>query len=64
MTENITIKTEQEIKDKIVQIETDNRMKHKKALVFVNAPLALIQCDYQAKIDALKWALGELKEIY
>jgi hypothetical protein len=52
------MKTEQEIKDKLAELQSDERLGYPIATVFENAPLALIQADLEAKIAALKWVLG------
>ena len=53
------MKSKEEILAKIKDLEGDDRHKYEPALVQINAPLALIQVEIQAKIDALMWALGE-----
>jgi len=52
------MKSNDEILAKIKELESDERHKYKSALVEINAPLALIQVEIQAKIDALKWVLS------
>ena len=51
------MKTEVRIRQKIHELEEDDRLKSKPALVDVNAPLALIQTSLEAKIEALRWVL-------
>ena len=55
------MKTEKQIRKKIEEIEADERHKAPPALVDINAPLALIQVDLEAKIRALKWVLEYTK---
>lgn len=51
------MKTIQQIKNKIKEIETDERMKAKTATIDINAPLALIQCGLEHQLTILKWVL-------
>ena len=51
------MRTEKEIRKQIKSLEADDRYRDEPAQVQVNAPLALIQVEMQAKIDALKWVL-------
>ncbi len=55
------MKTEAEIREKIAEFENDSRyqagLKHP-ATIDINAPLALIQLDYEVRIKWLKWVLG------
>jgi len=51
------MKTEEEIKAKIAELEADERHNYPPANVNVNAPLALIQVDIDGKLSALKWVL-------
>jgi len=51
------MKTEEEIKIKIKEIESDPRYNYPPALVQINAPLALIQVEMKAEVSALKWVL-------
>jgi hypothetical protein len=53
----------QQIQAKIKELKADSRHKQKPALVEINAPLALIQVDIQAKINALEWVLKTMKEM-
>lgn len=52
------MKTEQEIRARMDELKSDERMTYKSANVFINAPLAIIQVELGAKIHALEWALG------
>lgn len=52
-----------QLQDKIDEIEADGRHHYKPALVQVNAPLALIQVELEARKQALKFALGVLSKI-
>jgi hypothetical protein len=53
------MKTIEEIKKKLENIESDVRLGYKPASVDVNAPLALIQCSLGSMRDMLKWVLDE-----
>ena len=46
------------IKDKIAEIEADERYHYASASVFINAPLALIQTEMKAKLNAYKGVLA------
>ena len=52
------MKSEQEIKDALARILADERIDYPPADVNVNAPLALIQVELEAKRDTLAWVLG------
>ena len=51
------------IKDEIAEIETDERYHYTSASVFINAPLALIQTEMKAKLNAYKGVLEKIKEL-
>lgn len=52
------MKSEQEIRAALVELEADERLtQYKPAQVFSNAPLALIQMAGQNKINMLRWIL-------
>lgn len=52
------MKTEKEIKEQLKKLKDDVRVKkYKKAIVEINAPLALIQTELESKIQALEWVL-------
>lgn len=53
------VRSAEEIEALLAAIRGDDRMAGKPALVMINAPLALIQVEGQAKIDVLEWLLGE-----
>ena len=53
------MKTEQEIRARIAEIESDDRLHYKVATVFENAPLAMIQLEGESVTQALRWVLGE-----
>ena len=53
------MKTEEEIRKKIKEIESDERYSYPTANVAVNAPLALIQLQMESEVRILKWVLGE-----
>ena len=52
-------RTDSEIRKRIAQIKSDNRMGYKPANIAVNAPLALIQVEGDSAVAALEWALGD-----
>jgi len=56
------MKTELEIKDKILEYTSDIRFGYPPVDVFINAPLALIQTSLDAKVDVLKWVLEEVSD--
>jgi hypothetical protein len=51
--------TEEQIRQRIEEIKSDARMGYSPARVDVNAPLALIQVEGEAVVQALRWVLGE-----
>lgn len=51
------------IKDEIAEIETDERYHYASASVVINAPLALIQTEMKAKLNAYKGVLEKIKEL-
>ena len=53
------MKTKDELLAKLKEVESDDRLvKYQPANVQINAPLALIQVDLEAKASTLRWALG------
>lgn len=56
------MKLRERIEEKIGEIEEDDIMQQPKALVQINAPLALIQCTMTGQIQGLKLALKLLEE--
>jgi hypothetical protein len=56
------MKTPEEIKAKLEEIASDERLSYPPALVFSNAPLALIQTDLCASVEILQWVLDIPKE--
>jgi len=59
------MKTEQELRARITEIEADSRYQagqKRPATVEINAPLALIQMCYESEINTLRWVLGEKKK--
>ena len=59
------MKSEARIRGRIVKIEGDDRYQsglENPAVVAINAPLALIQVDFEAEIRALKWVLKSEEE--
>ena len=51
------------IKDEIAEIEADERYHYSSASVLINAPLALIQTEMRAKMNAYKSILEKVKEL-
>jgi hypothetical protein len=52
--------SEEEIRRRIKQIEQDSRFdRENPANVQINAPLALQQATMEARLNTLKWLLGE-----
>jgi hypothetical protein len=49
------------IRERLAQIEADERFRAKPALVQINAPLALIQCTMKGEHGALRWVLSLLE---
>ncbi len=47
-----------DVVDAIERLKRDDRFKSKPALVQVNAPLALVQTEIRATINALEWVIG------
>lgn len=56
------MRLKERIEEKIREIEEDDIMQQPPALVDVNAPMALIQCDMIGRIEGLKLALKLLEE--
>lgn len=53
------MKNEKQIRDLLFDYLNDERIHYKPALVQINAPLALIQVDLNARIRTLEWILDE-----
>lgn len=53
------MKTREEIEKAIADIKADERMKGERAMIQINAPLALVQCNYEGQLRALKWVLDD-----
>ena len=51
------------IKDEFAEIENDERYHYATASVLINAPLALIQTEMKAKLNAYKGVLKKIKEL-
>lgn len=51
------------IGSEIAEIEADERYHYASASVFINAPLALIQTEMRAKMNAYKSILEKIKEL-
>lgn len=56
------MKVREKILEEIRKIEEDDIMQQPKALVQINAPMALIQCTLDGQIQGLKLALKLLDE--
>ena len=56
------MKKPSELRAKLRELRNDERHRYKPALVQINAPLALIQVEIQAKIDALEWVLSDRRK--
>jgi hypothetical protein len=54
------MRTIEEIKVKLQELKSDDRLKSPCATVFENAPLALIQLELEMKILTLEWVLKEV----
>lgn len=54
---SIAMKTEAEIRAILTELETDERLRYPSATVDINAPLALVQLELEAKVNTLKWIL-------
>ena len=52
------MRTEAEIKDKLIEVMSDGRLKLPIATINENAPLALKQLELETKESVLKWVLG------
>ncbi len=55
----LKLRTEKEIRAKLKEIESDERLSYKPATLEVNAPLALIQLEGHTKINVLEWVLED-----
>jgi hypothetical protein len=53
------VRSVEEVRAAIKRIESDERYRYPAADCYVNAGLALIQCEMKAQVNALKWVLGE-----
>uniref|UniRef100_A0A6M3M872 Uncharacterized protein n=1 Tax=viral metagenome TaxID=1070528 RepID=A0A6M3M872_9ZZZZ len=53
------MKTEKEVEEKLGELLADDRLSYAPALVDINAPLALIQTDLEAKVTILRWVLSD-----
>jgi len=51
------LRTKEEIQEKIAYYKADTRLQQPSATIQINAPLALIQLELEARISALEWAL-------
>lgn len=60
--EGKTLTLRDKIEEEIMRIEQDDIMQQPKALVDINAPVALMQCTREGQIQGLKLALKLLEE--
>ncbi len=51
------MKTKEKIIEKIIELQSDERLSCPIATIDENAPLALIQLELETKIKTLKWTL-------
>ena len=56
------MKTEQEIRDRLEQIEADDRLPSKPADSYARAHRTMIQVDLEARSTQLHWVLGDNDE--
>jgi hypothetical protein len=54
------LQSEEEVRAKLEEILSDERLSYPTATIVENAPLALIQLAGESKADTLKWVLAEL----
>lgn len=52
------MRTDAEIRARLAEIDSDERLHYPAASVQVNAPLALIQVNLETARDTLQWVLG------
>jgi hypothetical protein len=52
------MKNEEEIKNKLNELKSDERLYYPSADIQTNAPLALTQLSLEAQINSLEWVLG------
>ena len=50
------------IRERLDEIESDERLGYEKAPVQINAPLAMIQTELKAKQNVLRWVLEVLTD--
>lgn len=53
------MKTKEQVEKQITDLKENPCYSYETAVVFSNAPLALIQCELEAKVTALEWVLNE-----
>lgn len=53
------MKSIEEIKERLKELEGDERLGYPTASIQINAPLALIQLSLGTQVDILKWVLDE-----
>lgn len=58
------MKTQQELEERLAEIEADDRLEYPLANVQVNAPLALVQLGLKSRAEELRWALGLPHKLY
>lgn len=57
------MRTEAEIRKKLAEVESDDRLGYRTATTFENAPLALIQLGLETEVATLKWILEDPADI-
>jgi len=53
------MKTEQQIRSRLAEIEADERLHYPPATTDVNAPLALVQVELETGVQLLHWVLAD-----
>ncbi len=54
------MRTEKEIRKRLEEVESDERLSYDTATIETNAVLALIQCSLEAERDTLRWVLEDI----
>jgi len=56
------MRSQEDVEYEIKRLESDERLSYPLATVEVNAPLALIQTDMEARLSVLRWVLQGKEE--
>jgi len=56
------MKTEEEIRNELKRVKSDERLNYKTATVSENVPLALIQLELEARVATLRWVLANKED--